>query len=272
MGYDKAQLDTLEIAWKRGYLSNTEHYVLLSRITGLNRKQISNWARARIKKLGNAPLPSKDNIPDITIGKSRDSKRFLEIAWNTGLLPGTENYTLIHDFTGLSRKQISNWSRSMVRKEEINQISGKIATQSGVGAPHKARKKSVNPEMARSAERRVTPAGPNYTPELKWLLMNAVNGLENVNEEKIGILSTLIGCPENEVRRFFLANGRRVENSYPIKQLALKESTPPLLEQEASLQSETVSQQENLKIKTEKIENSQENVLSSTLTGAILNS
>jgi len=272
MGYSKAQLDTLEIAWKRGYLSNSEHYVLLSRITGLNRKQISNWARGKIRKLGNAPLPSRDNSSDITTGNSQDSKRFLEIAWNTGLLPGTENYTLIQDFTGISRKQISNWSRSRVRKEEINKFSGKITAQSDVGAPHKLRKKSVNPAMTRSVERRVTPTGPNYTPELKWLLTNAVNGLEKVNEEKIGVLSTLIGFPEDEVRKFFLANGRRVENNYLMEQLTIKESTAPLLEQEASSQSETVSQPEKSKIKIEKIENSQENVLSSTLTGAILNS
>jgi len=272
MGYEKAQLDTLEIAWKRGYLSNTDHYVLLSRITGLNRKQISNWARGKIRKLGSAPLPSKNNTPDTNIAKSRDSKRFLEIAWNTGLLPGTENYTLIQDFTGLTRKQISNWSRTRVRKEEMNQISGRITTEPGGGAPHKVRKKSLNPEMARSAESSAATKRPIYTPELKWLLMNAVNGLEKVNEVKIGVLSTLIGFPRDEVRKFFLKNGRSVEDSYSVEQLALKQSTPPLLEKEAFLSSDMVSQPKELKIKTEKMEDSQKNVLSSTLTGAMLKS
>jgi len=270
MGYDQAQLDTLEIAWKRGYLSNTEHYVLLSRITGLNRKQISNWARGKIRKLGNAPLPSINSTPDTNIGKSGDSKRFLEIAWSTGLLPGTENYTLIRDFTGLSRKQISNWSRARVRKEENNKLSGNITSQAGLRRPHKVRKKSIKPQMVRKVERRMVKTGPEYTPELKWLLMNAVNGLKTVNEEKLGVLSTLIGFPKEEVRKFFLANGRSVDDSYSIEQLALVESSPPMLEHEASLQPETVPQPEKLTIKTEKVEVSQENVLSPTLTAAAL--
>jgi len=263
MGYDRTQLDTLEIAWKRGYLSNTEHYTLLSKITGLNRKQISNWARGKIRKLGSAPLPSKTSTSNsnTSVGKSRDGKRFLEIAWNTGLLPGTENYTLIQDFTGLSRKQISNWSRARVRKKEINQISGKIGTQTGVRTSQKVRKMSHNHEMARKVERRMTTTGPNYTPELKWLLMNAVNGLENINEDKIGVLSTLIGFPKDALRKFFLANGRRLEDSKSIAQEAIPDNTLPGLEPEASVQSETVTQSHKPKIKTEKIEEFQEKVL-----------
>jgi len=272
MGYQRSQLDTLEIAWKRGYLSNTEHYTLLSRITGLNRKQISNWARGKIRKLGSAPLPSKNSPPNTntSIGKSKDGKRFLEIAWNTGLLPGTENYTLIQDFTGLTRKQISNWSRARVRKEEINHISGKIATQTSVRTSQKIRKMSRNHLDARKLERRVTTTGPKYTPELKWLLMNAVNGLEKINEEKIGVLSTLIGFPKAEVRKFFLANGRRVEDSMSMAQLVVPDDTLPILEPDASVKSELIIQSDKPKIKTEKAEESQEKVLlSSELTAAL---
>eukprot|EP00493_Phyllostaurus_siculus_P004779 UN04801 len=38
-------------------------------------------------------------------------RRHLKMAWELGYLPGKKHYGLSADFSGLSRKQISDWSR-----------------------------------------------------------------------------------------------------------------------------------------------------------------
>jgi len=60
---------TLFLAWERGFLCDNKNYRLLSEITGLTRKQISNWARTQIKKCNKADLPQKNFAPLRTIFK-----------------------------------------------------------------------------------------------------------------------------------------------------------------------------------------------------------
>ena len=43
------QRKTLLLSWERGFLYDHKNYELLSKITGLTRKQISNWARRKRK-------------------------------------------------------------------------------------------------------------------------------------------------------------------------------------------------------------------------------
>jgi len=269
MGYDPDQKETLEIAWKRGYLSNTKHYELLSRITGLTRKQISNWARGQIRSLGSAPLPSLNKGSEANTGNLADSKRFLDIAWDRGLLPGTANYTLIQDFTNLSRKQISNWSRARVRKMEMGQLNGNSVPQTVAKTPRPTRKRSLNPKRERIVKGRFQVSRtPELSRALRWLLMNAVNGVASINEEKVGLLSTLIGYPKEEVRKFLLANGRSVEDEGD----KTAEQLLPLMEanrlisdqQNVSSQTEGPTEPDKPTIKKEDIEDSKENILSPT--------
>jgi len=216
MVYEPSQKETLEIAWKRGYLSSNKYYELLSKLTGLSRTQISNWATRKIRKLGirNAPLPSAYRDPVVNAGQVSDSKRFLEIAWERGLLPGTKNYTIIQDFTNLTRIQISNWSSRRVRKLKKDQLNGNFSHSSKMmmRTPQPTRKRSLKVKRQRIVKGRVAvPRQPTFPELVRWLLMNAVRGLANINEEKIRLLSTLIGCPKEEVRKFLLANGRSIE-------------------------------------------------------------
>jgi len=70
MRYPEKQRELLLKAWNRGYLSDTKSYGMVSEVTGLSRKQVSNWARYQIKKLGNKPRPRKSNIPLSSIFKN----------------------------------------------------------------------------------------------------------------------------------------------------------------------------------------------------------
>jgi len=281
MGYDMTQKETLEIAWKRGYLSNTKHYTLLEKLTGLNRKQISNWARTQIRRQGSAPLPSINRDPAMNTGNLSDSKRFLDIAWERGLLPGTENYTLIQDFTNLSRKQISNWSRTRVRKMERGQLNENSASQTFqtiARTPRPTRKRSLKPKREKAAKKRLTVAGtPELSRAMRWLLMNAVNGVAFINEEKVGLLSTLIGYPRDEVRKFLQANGRSVEgkgDNSADQLLPLMEANRLVPEQQesVSLQTGALAEPDKPTIKKEDLENSKENMLSPATAAAPPNS
>jgi len=276
MGFDSTQKETLEIAWKRGYFSNTQHYDLLSRITGLTRKQISNWATRQTRMLGSAPLPSVEREPMANTGSIKDSKTFLDIAWDRGLLPGNENYALIQDFTNLSRKQISNWS---ARKMKITQGDGSSANQkfqAVAKTPRPSRKRKIKVEYHREVKKRVgrSRPAPVLTKAVNWLLMNAVNGVAIINEEKVALLSTLTGYPKAEVRKFVIANGRTVEEDVP----KFAEPQPfmenkrlvPQQQQNMTLQTKALTKQDKPRIKKEEMERSKENVLSPASAAALV--
>lgn len=62
-GFTPQQRMVLYCAYGKGYLCDNQHYGPLSEITGLSRKQISNWARKKIKKCARNELPSKNFAP-----------------------------------------------------------------------------------------------------------------------------------------------------------------------------------------------------------------
>lgn len=109
MGFETVQKQILDIAWEKGYLNTIDHYEMLSDFTKLSRKQISDYRRKRSLKSGfPTPKPKEPHKPK----KFDDMCRtFLKSAWELGYLPGKKHYGLLADFSGLSRKQISDWSR-----------------------------------------------------------------------------------------------------------------------------------------------------------------
>jgi len=62
-GFTAQQRKVLYYAFENGYLSNNTHYGPLSEITGLTRKQISNWARKKIKKSAKVEQPKESPLP-----------------------------------------------------------------------------------------------------------------------------------------------------------------------------------------------------------------
>jgi hypothetical protein len=69
MRHTKRQRELLYKAWNFGYLSDPTNYGVISEVTGLSRKQVSNWARYQIKKLGDKPRPEKSSTPITSIFK-----------------------------------------------------------------------------------------------------------------------------------------------------------------------------------------------------------
>jgi len=63
MRHTKKQRELLYKAWNCGYLNDSKNYGAISEVTGLSRKQVSNWARYQIKKLGNNALPKRSKTP-----------------------------------------------------------------------------------------------------------------------------------------------------------------------------------------------------------------
>lgn len=222
MVFTTEQRETLDIAWERGYLSTKEHYGLLARITGLTRKQISNFGRAQIRKAGSAPLPSVEKKASESPGKFTDSvRKFLAIAWTWGLLPGKENYSLIQDFTNLSRKQISNWSRARLRSEEKQKELGGAQrsnpTQNlGATPTQNTSLKRLQPRAKRQARKasqrgratmlKTDPADNELTSATRWLLTNAIEAMGHNCEKKIDVLAILTGLRPQTVRNFVLSN------------------------------------------------------------------
>ena len=151
--------------WKHGYLCDSESYGIFSEVTGLTRKQISNWARTQITKQGDKPLPSKSCVPlssiidefakirrlnisgtfeNVTtypllhasfsrsLKRKRSKVRFTEhqrnilfFAQENGFLRNNQNYGSISAKTGLSRKQISNWARTRIHSTKKHQLPQK---------------------------------------------------------------------------------------------------------------------------------------------------
>jgi len=222
MVFTTEQRETLDIAWERGYLSTKEHYGLLARITGLTRKQISNFGRAQIRKAGSAPLPSVEKKANESPGKFTDSvRKFLAIAWTWGLLPGKENYSLIQDFTNLSRKQISNWSRARLRSEEKQKELGGAQRSNpiqnlGATPTQNTSLKRLQPRAKRQARKasqrgratmlKTDPADNELTSATRWLLTNAIEAMGHNCEKKIDVLAILTGLRPQTVRNFVISN------------------------------------------------------------------
>lgn len=74
MRHTKKQRDVLYRAWNRGYLSDSKHYGTISKVIGLSRKQVSNWARYQIKKLSKKPTTQRCNTEVSSITKNLPSK------------------------------------------------------------------------------------------------------------------------------------------------------------------------------------------------------
>jgi len=156
MVFSEEQRLLLFTGWKHGYLSDNENYGKFSEMTGLSRKQISNWARAQIKKMGDEPIPQQSDTPlgfiiedlyrkkrvkrkrvpeDISassnpgiapshtakekrprIRYSEYQRTVLQISWERGFLCDNKHYGTISEISGLNRKQISNWARARMNK------------------------------------------------------------------------------------------------------------------------------------------------------------
>jgi len=137
------QRAVLIAAWERGFLCDTQNYRPLSRITGLTRKQISNWRRNQIIKRGERPLPKRSTTPlcssihelaaalkvkdpsflseghvKSTSQKSEDPYILLSVAWKKGYLLDCEHYGALSKITGLNRKQISGFARKRLRSNK----------------------------------------------------------------------------------------------------------------------------------------------------------
>jgi len=165
MGFTEKQRLILSTAWKQGHLSDNKNYGTISEVTGLTRKQISNWARTKINKLGNKPRPKNDNTPlssiffelpiemrtswdystllaaevvpkislirrnlDTTRTKARFSsqqRKVLLTAWNKGFLRDHKNYGALSEIAGLSRKQISNWATAKIKRSSVEDLPQK---------------------------------------------------------------------------------------------------------------------------------------------------
>jgi len=163
MVYTEKQQQVLLAAWKLGHLLNNKNYGTISEISGLSRKQISNYSRKRIKRsekpdLLKSYVPLRSIIfelpkemrtdkdystllaadaavvsPELHM-KRRNTwitetnnhsaskrRKVLLKAWERGCLSDKKYYASISEITGLSRKQISNYARSKIKKH------GKIA-------------------------------------------------------------------------------------------------------------------------------------------------
>jgi len=154
--FSEKQRIVLHTAWKLGHLNNSKNYGTISEVTGLSRKQISNWARSRINRFGRKPIARKSSsqlisiyyelpekmrtlkdyhallVPqlaselrgkmekhDVMRNKSRftsQQRKVLMIVWKNGFLCDRKNYASLSQITGLTRKQISNWARTKIHK------------------------------------------------------------------------------------------------------------------------------------------------------------
>lgn len=110
ISFELLQKQILEIAWEKGYLNTIDHYDMLSDFTELSRKQISDYRRKKCLNYGGFPAP-KPKEPHKPKKFDDMCRRYLKMAWELGYLPGKKHYGLLADFSGLSRKQISDWSR-----------------------------------------------------------------------------------------------------------------------------------------------------------------
>jgi len=189
--FSDEQRAILKAAWDKGFLCDPTNYGSLSRVTGLNRKQISNWARAQIRNAGNNPLPVKTDAPLGSIFKSLPDRELLGIALHPfSTVPQTNNI-------GSDQKLLPplQWS-----SPQINQIYYPLQTKNLPSADFSSLTAMpfVEPEI-------------HITPAKQWILTNALSGSDEITEHMIGILSLLTCIPHRAITTYILQNGWRTK-------------------------------------------------------------
>jgi len=204
------QREILLFAWNRGYLCDNTNYGSLSVITALTRKQISNWARARIHNSGKEHLPQKNDAPLETIFKEL---RENFPSWQPNLitehsLEGARQYFRQEDEQNIQGRTTA--LRTMFPAPDLysSSFAGDLLF-SGSNVIPQTIENVVRFELC---SRNMRKSFEQCTPKIEinpYVLQIALKGINLLSDQKIESLSVLSGFSIHNIREYLINKGWR---------------------------------------------------------------
>jgi len=213
--YTSEQREVLSKAWTRGFLSDSKHYGSLSKITGLTRKQISNWARLKINR-GDTKCSPRMNVcvnsffkqlsdiiqKDKRIIPSDELKKGSQILKiNSQNLEHTRLYLRCNDVsndptvsTHLNNDCIVNTPKSLV-------FTG----------THQLPKRDYQ-RRRWSSDKVISSKLSDFwmSPIKEWILRNTLKGTYEIHDRQLEDLASLTSSSRSEVTLYLLHQGWRM--------------------------------------------------------------
>jgi len=212
--YTSEQREVLSKAWTRGFLSDSKHYGSLSKITGLTRKQISNWARLKINR------GDKKGITRINVCANSFFKQLSDVMQkDTIIVPADE-----------LKKESQN---QKIKSQHLEETSSSlrysdVANGSTLSAPpnndcilnipeslvftgaYKPTRDEYQIESRQWSNEKVISSKLSdflMSPIKEWVLRNALKGINEVHDRQLEDLALLTSNSRSEVTLYLLHQG-----------------------------------------------------------------
>jgi len=243
--FSENQRTVLQISWQRGFLLDNKHYGSISEITGLTRKQISNWARTKINKCSKECLPLKNPAPILTIFKElHDSIRLPPISipqhipqglqhssYNAGKMKGAigmwlptscpQHHLQSAAFNPCTFDTNKHWPSQCTPVNNCLAEEQKLYDYgSGCDVTMQLLGNNVSPQLPRTSEPfKICSQNSNQalaqlelpTDSLQYKgLQAALLGINSLSDEQVDILAAFNGIQQDELRFWFFKNGWRI--------------------------------------------------------------
>jgi len=235
MRHTKKQRELLYKAWNRGYLSDSKNYGAISELTGLSRKQVSNWARYQIKKLGNNLGPKRSKTPhrstfkDLPKVKEQNSYSSIQSIPPPGQM---SNFPLnilsqqkpvkqetaaflsavaqgMSSLPGFPAQEPTNPMRPIPFEETVRSwlpMEPQLAAHSNFGYTQPSRCSHL---VANHGDPRLLPSTiPNrLSPINQWALLNAIKNLQELDDAGVEELERLTSTRSIDISCYLLSHG-----------------------------------------------------------------
>jgi len=202
--FTEQQRKVLLMSWEYGFLCDCTNYGSISEITGLTRKQISNWATAR-RKCCNDCLPPKNpaqiktNLKDLlecnrscsTIG----TPQYIPQRWQPSRLNAgqTEQYIPIA-YTQTDERKLNRYGQS--RSDGTMQCLAK----------------NEAPQPSKSFEPLKLEAKVKLSIN-QFILQVALQGIESVSDQTVDIMADLSNIEPDEIRCWLVTHGWKAKSA-----------------------------------------------------------
>jgi len=211
--YTLEQRKVLSMAWTRGFLSDSKHYGSLSKITGLTRKQISNWARLKINR------GDKKGIPYVCVNSffkemyeimQKDKIILLadELKMESQILKKKSQH--LEETSTLQCNDVSNDPTLSIHHN--NDCSINIPKSSVFTDAHQLATRDDHQLESRQRLSEKFNSDLNdffISPINQWVLRNALKGTNEMHDRELGVLAQLIRTSPAEIASYLLHQGWR---------------------------------------------------------------
>jgi hypothetical protein len=207
MKHTQKQRELLYKAWNSGYLSDPTNYGFISEVTGLSRKQVSNWARYQIKRLGDKPRPEKSSTPITSIFRSQEKWMKQESVKSLSAVAQNKcpplGYQLQEPKLPISPFKAEDTVRNLLPSKPLlnkNPAFRWTSKDWGRNSGHPGNNSRHTLLILNSISKRLSPIE-------EWCLLNAIKKVHDIDDAELEDLEKVTSTRSIDIVNYLLHNG-----------------------------------------------------------------